>query len=47
MNKNNYYGEHRIFESYGYDAEYRGEVKRVVHAYWIEREKNSPGDVIL
>lgn len=34
---------HIVLEKSGYDAEYRGEIKRVVHAYWIEREKKFIG----
>jgi DNA-directed RNA polymerase subunit RPC12/RpoP len=46
MSRHNHYSEpiKLVLEKSGYDAEYRGEVKRVVHAYWIEREKKFIGD---
>lgn len=45
MSRHNHYSEpiNLVYEKSGYDAEYRGEVKRVVHAYWIEREKEFIG----
>lgn len=45
MNKSDYHDEPLIpvYEKCGYDAEFRGEIKRVVHAYWIEREKKFIG----
>ena len=47
MNKRDYHDEplHLVYEKSGYDAEYRGEVKRVIHAYWIEREKKVDGGI--
>jgi DNA-directed RNA polymerase subunit RPC12/RpoP len=46
MNKSDYHDEPLIpvYEKSGYDAEFRGELKRVVHAYWIERERKFIGD---
>jgi hypothetical protein len=41
MSRHNHYSEpiELVLEKSGYDAEYRGEVKRVIHAYWIERKR--------
>lgn len=46
MGKKDYHDEPLItvYEQSGYDAEFRGEVKRVIHAYWIERERKFAGD---
>jgi DNA-directed RNA polymerase subunit RPC12/RpoP len=45
MSKNNRHGKpiELVLEKSGYDAEYRGEVKRVIHAYWIEMERRFIG----